>query len=127
MTVTFETLPDLTAWALTEQIDDSRHPLPTPPPLAKPILYEPVAAPLAGAPLAAADAPLLGAVEAPLLEQATAINATAARPPSILARIDPFWIMGAPPLRSAGHRGRAVDRTCLRPRVRGRPCASCGL
>src|SRR6187402_1743905 len=118
MTVTDETLPDAAAWALTEQIDDSRQPLPTPPPLAKPILYEPVAPPLA---------PAEGAVEPPLLEQATAIIATAARPPSIFARIDPFWVMRAPPLRSAGHRGRTVDRTCCRPRWRGRTCASCGL
>src|SRR4051812_39880902 len=120
MTVTFETLPDLTAWALTEQIDDSRHPLPTPPPLAKPILYEPVAPPLA-----AADAP--GAVDAPLLEQATATSATTARPPSILARIDPFLIMRTPPLRSTGHHGHAVDRTCPRPPPAAGACASCGL
>src|SRR6187397_2982527 len=86
MTVTLSTLPDATAWALTEQIDDSRQPLPTPPPLAKPMWYGPAAA--------------LGAVDAPLLEQAAATIATTARPPSALARIDPFWIMRTPPLRT---------------------------
>ena len=44
MTVTLSTLPDATAWALTEQIDDSRQPLPTPPPLANPMWYGPAGA-----------------------------------------------------------------------------------
>ena len=38
MIVTFETLPDLTAWAFAEQSMASRQPLPTPPAFEKPIV-----------------------------------------------------------------------------------------
>ena len=65
------TLPCLTACALAEQIIASRQPLPTAPGFEMPTVMLPTAAP---------DAPALGAAELPVLEQAAAMTATAARP-----------------------------------------------
>src|SRR5690242_6594193 len=77
MTVTDLTSPEAAAWALAEQIDASRQPLPVPAPFAKPMVYL--------APPAAADGALdEPALDAPGVElQAVAmipIAATATRP-----------------------------------------------
>ncbi len=45
----------------------------------------------------ALGAAALGAADDPLLEQALAMIANAARPNANLARIDPFWVMRSPP------------------------------
>ena len=83
-TVTLLTLPDATAWALAEQIIASRQPLPTAPGFEKPIVYF------------APAAPPLGALDAPVLEQAAAINAMAARPIANRERLDPLIIRSPP-------------------------------
>ena len=90
MTVTELTSPDAAAWALAEQIDASRQPLPVPAPFAKPMVYLP--------PRARRSGPRRSARRTTrLLEQALAMIANAARPNANLARIDPFWVMRSPP------------------------------
>ena len=84
---TLETLPAWTAWALAEQIIASRQPLPTAPGFEMPIVYLPAAA---------AEPAALGALDAPELEQAAAMIATAPRPISSLARMDPLFIRSPP-------------------------------
>src|SRR6478752_6580260 len=111
MTVTPVTWPESAAWALAEQIDASRQPLPTPPPLAKPMVYLPP------------PAPPLGAADDPLLEHAAAITAIAAIPMDSRARAEPFLSIRSPP-RSADTAARPCVLDCVSPPIGVEPLRS---